>query len=293
MMQTLIKRSCAITLMTICAIQLCLASIAHASSTEFAVIGDAGKTTNNSKKVRDSIIRQNVFQLILPGDNLYSSTYQSVWQPWTSAGMTYEIVAIGNHNGGYSNEIAFFQMPSEYYTEVIEGARFIVLNSDNNGTGSQQAAWLDKQLSQANESIIFLVYHHPTYTISRFHTWQEKAQFQKSIRPIIWKYRSKLTALLVGHDHLASILHFNDLPVILSGAVQEVRKDGPVNNVQDGVKVQTAWYFDSTPHWAKLSWDLSTGAAQVQYTRATDDVVTCTAFLGTGQKAQLQADCAK
>lgn len=291
MIKTLIRQFAIPALMTICAIQVCWASVAQSNPGEFAIIGDAGKTTSNSKKVRDSIIRQGVSELILPGDNLYSSTYQSVWQPWTSAGMNYSIVAIGNHNGGYKSEMAFFQMPSEFYTKVIDGARFIVLNSDNNNTGSQQAAWLEQELSNSTEELVFLVYHHPSYTISKFHTWQEKAQFQKSIRPIIWKYRSKITALIVGHDHLASILHFNDLPVLLSGAVQEVRKDGPVNNTQDGIKIQTAWYFDSTPHWAKLTWDLSSRTAQVEYTRATDDTITCTALLATGQRAQLQSNC--
>lgn len=260
-------------------------------SSEYAIIGDAGKTNSNSKIVRESILHHGLSQLILPGDNLYSGTYQNVWAPWKSAGMTFDVVAIGNHNDGYNNEIAFFQMPGEYFTKVIHGARFIVLNSDNDNSGVEQATWLGQQLSQAHESLIFLVYHHPTYTTSSFHSWQEKTQFQTALRPILWKFRSKITALFVGHDHLATILHFNDLPVIISGAVQEVRKDTPVNNVQDGVKVQTAWYFDSTPHWAKLQWDAQAGTAEVQFIRAKDDIVTCTAILRTAQKAQLQSDC--
>ncbi len=260
-------------------------------SNGFAIIGDAGKTNSNSKLVRDSIARFQVSHLILPGDNLYNSNYNSVWTPWASMGMSFDIVAIGNHNGGYSQEVAFFKMPAEYFSKVIDGARFIVLNSDSDSTGPEQAAWLDQTLSRSVEPITFLVYHHPTYTVSSFHTWQEKSKFQKALRPVLWKHRSKITALLVGHDHLASILHFNDLPVILSGAVQEVRKDTPVSNTQDGVKVQTAWYFDSTPHWAKLDWDVQSGSAQVQYIKASDDSISCTAVLRASQKAQLQSDC--
>lgn len=264
-----------------------------ARTNAFAIIADSGKTTSNSKKVRDSIVRNKISQLIMPGDNLYSSSYQNVWSPWQSVGMTFDLVAIGNHNSGYNNEVSFFKMPGEYYTKVIDGARFIVLNSDNTQTATSQIIWLDQVLSQSTESLVFLIYHHPTYTISQVHTWQEKANFQTSLRPILWKFRSKITALLLGHDHLASILHFNDLPVILSGAVQEVRKDKPVNNTQDGVMVQTSWYFDSTPHWAKLTWDSQSAQAEVQFIRAGDDVVTCTAILGSNQKAQLQSDCSK
>ncbi|MGE3760382.1 MAG: metallophosphoesterase [Pseudobdellovibrionaceae bacterium] len=265
---------------------------ASSLAAEFAIIGDAGRVNNKSKMVRESILRQSVTQLILPGDNIYSSssTYQGVWGPWQNAGMTFDVVALGNHNNGYSNEMNFFKMPSEYYSKVVENARFIVLNSDHNSAGPQQATWLERELTAATEPMIFLIYHHPTYTISRAHTWDERSKFQNAIRPVLWKYRPKITALIVGHDHLASLLHFNDLPVILSGAVQDVRKDKPVDNVQNEIRVKTAWYFDSTPHWAKLSWN-QTGLAQVQFIRASNDLVTCTASLPTGAKALLHSDC--
>jgi hypothetical protein len=275
-----------------------LNSTAHAgklpsriSETGLAVIGDAGRTNTNSQMVRDSILRNGVKNSVLPGDNLYSGTYPKVWSPWSTAGINFDVVAIGNHNGGYAKEVAFFGMPSEYFTKVIDGAKFIVLNSDNNNTGAVQAKWLETELSAATEKIIFLVYHHPTYTVSKFHVWTEKSKFQTAIRPIIWKYRSKITALMVGHDHLASIIHFNDLPVFLSGAVQEVRSDKPVNNVQDGVTVQTSWYFDNNAYWAKLTWDSQLATAQFDYIRGKDDRVSCTAVVNTGYRAKLDSNC--
>ena len=195
-----------------------------ASEQTFGIIGDAGRATANAKSVRESLARAGVLELILPGDNLYSGTYQSVWQSWRNLNFQFPVVAIGNHNDGYPSEMSYFGMPAEYYSKVIDGVHFLVLNSDNNQSGRTQAAWLDGQLENATENLIFLVYHHPSYKISSVHTWTEKKEFQLAIRPIIWKHRHKLTALIVGHDHLASVLHFNDLPVILSGAVQEDRQ---------------------------------------------------------------------
>lgn len=261
------------------------------ADSHLAIIADAGKTNASSKSVRESIIRAGVNQLILPGDNLYSGSYQSVWTPWKNASLTFDVVAIGNHNGGYRQEMSFFSMPGEYYSKVIDGARFIVLNSDNAATGTAQAQWLSSELRNATERLIFLVYHHPSYTISSFHDWTEKAAFQRAVRPVIWANRSKITALLVGHDHLATLLHFNDLPVIVSGAIHEQRLDGGVDYMTDGVLVKTAWYFDRKPYWAHLSYQTNSNEARVEFVRATDDKIGCSFTVRAGSAANLDNNC--
>lgn len=266
-----------------------------ATTVHMAVVGDGGYINANSRSVRESISRAGVTQLVLPGDNLYSGSHETVWAPWQSAGMTFDVVAIGNHNGGgaYKKEIAFFGLPGEYYSRVVNKARFIVLNSDNNSKAGEQAAWLEQELLRANESLIFLVYHHPTYTVSKDHKWEEKRDFQLALRQLIWKHRAKITALLVGHDHLASFIHFGDLPVVLSGAVQDVRTDGPVDYTSDGVRIKTAWFFDRKPYWARLTFRDAGDEAVVEFIRAMDDRVSCTANLRTGAPMSLQSNCAQ
>src|SRR4051794_15662267 len=93
-----------------------------ASADTFAVIGDAGKINSNADSVRESIQRQKVHRLILPGDNLYHKTYTKVWQAWRDLSMTFDVVAIGNHNDGYAEEVRYFDMPGEYYSKVIDSA---------------------------------------------------------------------------------------------------------------------------------------------------------------------------
>lgn len=265
---------------------------AEATELKFAIAADAGKTNSNSDDSRASMERAGTYDLILPGDNLYTSTYDAVWSPWSDRGFTYPIVAIGNHNDGYSNEIRYFQMPGEYYSKQFLGVvRFIVLNSDNNGTAAQQGAFLDHELAQATEPYIFIVYHHPTYTLSHVHNWEEKRDFQLAVRPVLQRHRQKITALLLGHDHLALLAHFGDLPVVIDGAIWETRQDTAVNDIQQGVKVTTDWFYDGKAHWAKLEIDEQAHRAIVQFIRSSDDKVSCTARIATGARAELSSEC--
>ncbi len=268
---------------------------------DFAVIGDAGALTSGSKTVRESIHRKSVQWLILPGDNLYEGTYAKIWNPWTSLGMTFAAVALGNHKQSYAEERAFFSLPEEFYEKKMGAAQFIVLNSDNTHRSAEQSAWLEGVLAATESPYVFLVYHHPSYTVSSFHTWEEKRAFQLTIRPLLLKYRSKITALLVGHDHLATLLHFDDLPVVLSGAVQDVRLDKGVDyvdttNPQHPIHVKTAWYYDHKAYWAQLSipqpgQDPEGSVASVHFTRAADDFRSCSATLRTGKRLELAPNC--
>lgn len=267
-------------------------SAAAAAELEFAIAADAGKTNRNSEMTRQGIASEGIFDLILPGDNLYAGSYSSVWGPWTDAGFKFAVTAIGNHNAGYGAEMRFFSMPGEYYTKTFgRSTRFIVLNSDNVNTAAAQGAFLDRELSSATEPFVFVVYHHPTYTLSHFHAWTEKRAFQLAVRPVLTRHRQKITALLLGHDHLTLLAHFGDLPVVISGAVWETRRDSPVNNTQDGVRVTTDWFYDGEAHWAKLTLDDQSRMATVRYLRSRDGSVQCTAHIVTGKKAETDADC--
>lgn len=267
-----------------------------AKASEFAIVGDAGKWAAGSKLQLESIQRSSVRSLIMPGDNLYSGTYQSAWGPWQKAGFNFDIVAIGNHNGGYSKEIAFFGMPAAFYAEVIPGvARFIVLNSDDKKNVNEQMQFLESELTTSVEPMVFLVYHHPTYTVSSDHTWDERRDFQQALRRQLTQFRKKITAVIVGHDHLAALGHFGDLPYILSGASWNVRSDRPVTNIQQGVSVRTDWFFDDVPYWVKLSLTTAgrTTQARVDFIRAGDDQVRCTSFIETGAAAVLEPNCSQ
>lgn len=267
-------------------------SLAHAL--DFALMGDGGDWNPKAISGMQSMQRHGVRDLILAGDNLYSlkNGYDSVWSQWKKQGFRLDLVAIGNHTRGYPEEIKYFNMPGEFYSRTYDGIiRFVILNSNNTKNVDTQMQFLDNQLESAREPFVFLVYHHPTYTLSKHHNWEEKPSFQKSIRIRLDKYRSRITGVLLGHDHIASAIHFGDLPAIVSGAVQEQLEGIPVNNVQAGKTVKTAWMYNKTPHWVRLFWQSNSDNVTIQFVRSKDDFVGCTAHLRTGQKMTLESNC--
>ena len=265
----------------------------QAAQYEFGVIADAGNWNKNTVQVRDAMLRGNVLNLVMAGDNLYEgNSYSAMWDPWLTQGFWFDVTAIGNHNLSYQDEIEYFDMPAEYYSKAYGNAvRFIVLNSDNEKNVNEQMKFLEAELIASQEPFIFLMYHHPTFSLSHLHSWKEKKEFQKAIRPLLKRYRSKITSLILGHDHLALVAHFDDLPVIMNGATQELRRDFPVNRKQSGVKVKTNWFFDRKPYWVKMVVDDVLGTAKFDYIRATDDALRCTVTIQTGLAAALGENC--
>jgi len=238
----------------------------------FAVIGDAGRITSGSKSVRNSILQAGVRTLVLPGDNLYSGTYENVWKSWSD--FDFSVVAIGNHNNGYQNEINFFDMPGEFYSKEYDGGlRFLVLNSDNTLNVDRQMKWLEREL-QKEASITFLVWHHPSYNLGA-HSWDGKLKFQTAVRSLIRQYSSKISAVLLGHDHIAAFYCADNIPLILSGAVQETTQPVTRNyKAENGVNISTKWVFpQSTPTWVRLDVDTENKSVVVKYIRASDNKV--------------------
>lgn len=267
-------------------VAVCLSSGAHASRSSssevysWAVIGDAGVWNNLTRQVRDSIREGSVTKLILPGDNIYDpqDTYEKVWAPWR--GFDFSVVALGNHHQGYQAEMDFFGMPGEFFAKTYgQHIRFIALNSDNPANVKEQKKFLESQLKKAQERYIFLVYHHPSYTVSRFHRWDQKREFQLAVRPLLKKYQSKITALLVGHDHLAALMTVHGIPMVVSGATHEVRPNPAILNytTPEGVRVETRWMHRPYPVWVRLDVDPSTDQVWLNFVNAATRRVECSA----------------
>lgn len=259
----------------------------------FGVMGDAGIVNRATEQTRASMTRMGVNQLILPGDNLYKprQSYTEVWDRWKNAGFTFNIVAIGNHNKSYADEMAYFRMTNEFYTVAHGGVRFVIMNSDHDSWGKVQAEWFDRVLSAATEKAVFVVFHHPFYTASSFHTWMEKPNFHRALRPLFFKHREKITAFLLGHDHLSTLINMGGLPVFIAGAAHEQRPDTAINYVENGVRVQTAWLFKGEPSWGKLEIDGESGASRFTFIDSRNDRVLCAVRLQAGRAPQGSLEC--
>lgn len=242
-----------------------------------AVMGDAGRAGSALNKLKTSVAKEKITSIIMPGDNLYSGSYESVWDNWKKSGFKFDITAIGNHNSGYKKEMKYFGMPAEYYSVVKEGARFIVLNSDNPKNVTEQFNWLKKEFAAASESLIFLVYHHPTFTISRSHLWVEKRSFQLQMRKFLKLNHTRITALLLGHDHMSEFMDFGPVPVVIAGSGREVRNEGPVSYTESGFKIETRYLAPQMAHWGLLEILPGAKEAVIHFVRVSDQRRSCSA----------------
>lgn len=265
--------------------------LAHAEKHQFAILGDAGEFNKHNKRVFHSILQTDIRRLILLGDQLYNlkKTYPQVWDVWKTAGFEFEVVALGNHHSTYADEMAYFEMPGEYFAKSISpDIKFLVLNSDNEETVEEQLKWFEQELITAQEKFVFVMFHHPNLTMHRTHKWKEKEEFQTGVRALFQQYRSKLTAVMVGHDHIASMMEFGDLPVILTGATQDIRFGFPPEGTQAGIHITNHWYFDFHSYWVRLTVDDQASSAQVEFVRAKDSKVMYTTELTPGQRLTTQ-----
>src|SRR5690606_13497347 len=123
------------------------------------------------------------------------------------------------------------------------------------------------------------------------HPWQERYEFQVRVRPILFRYRDRISAILNGHDHVAGAFSFDSMPVLLSGAVKEVLPFVPVNRVEEKIRVKTEWIFRPTPTWLRLSVTDFSEDSVAEYVDAATSRVMCSVRIRTGRWLYLEDDC--
>ncbi|MEK6624954.1 MAG: metallophosphoesterase [Bdellovibrionota bacterium] len=248
----------------------------NAQALELALFGDGGKKTESTEQILQSIMKYQVKDVALLGDNLYdmSVSYGDVWDDWFFKGLRFPIVALGNHRLSYQHEREYFHMPDEYYAKVVEDVRFIVLNSDNAANVLAQRDFFLKEMTTAKgdpAAFTFLIFHHPPATLSARHQWIEKKFFHDTFRPLLLQYRDQIDAIFVGHDHVAAVYSFADIPLVVSGAAYEFFPVTPVTNeVVPGVGIKTFWIYKPKPHWARLETFSKSREVYVHFTALED-----------------------
>ncbi len=222
---------------------------------QFAMVGDAGVSNTYTKKIRESIVNRGVKDVCLLGDNLYfydTDTYHKLWDPWRLAGLNFSVTAIGNHGLGDEEEMAYFQMPGEFYQRRFGDTEFFVLNSNNEESVALQFDFLNVSFRQSNARFKFIIAHHPFVTISDRHSWTERPRFQKAFRDFILKNEKDITVIFSGHDHNASLIQVNSLPLVISGASWELFAGKTINYQDQAFHVRSRWTYRSHPHWVRL-----------------------------------------
>jgi hypothetical protein len=261
---------------------------AEAKVYTFAVVGDGGMITPEQIKVKDSILKTPIRNLIMPGDNLYELSYEAIWGDWKKKGFNFEITALGNHHGGYDKEIKYFNMPGDFYAKYAKNLLFLVLNSDDPSRIEVQKHWLEKHLKSTNKKTqVILVYHHSPVTLTPRHGWKEKKSFHEAVFPLILKYKSKIRLIIVGHDHITGLYEVNGIPLLVSGATFQVFKT-PWNNYRDVVRnlaVSTKWNAKKLdPHWTRIDVDTEKKLIWLNMVNAKTESVSCSVLLSDEYK---------
>jgi len=189
------------------------------------------------------------YQWISSFENVYRC--HSLQIPW--------YLVLGNHDyqGSVQAEIDYtnvsrrWTMPDRYYTEVLNGVRFLFVDTspfvkdyyprtfqytdliDQDTT--RQLQWIDSVLSVSKEKWKIVVGHHPVYSVGNH---GGEPELQKNLRQLLEKYKVQL--YLAGHDHNLQSLRPKDSEVsyLISGGGAE---ETPVNK-----KASMARFAEST-----------------------------------------------
>lgn len=267
------------------------------SEQTFAVFSDVGQFQPHLGYLMSSLKRSNIKDIVMAGDNVYEHGlgHQIVWNTWRE-NFNFFGVAIGNHHQGYQQAINFFKLPGEYYTRIRKDIRIIVLNSDNMNNVDQQAVFLEHVLKNAVEKFVFVTFHHSPVTISRKHDWKEREQFANKILPILLRYKQKITAVFVGHDHQSSLYQVNGLLFILAASAYQNRESYYSNYVDNdrGINVKTLWNYLSGRMWLKVTTNSKNGSVLFSFIEIDKKIVECSFSLPPGQhprKVIINQDC--
>ena len=203
----------------------------------FAVIGDYGDAGGPARQVSELVKSWNPTFIITLGDNNYErgdlSTIQQniaqyycdfIYNPDAPEGYQCEGLAatdktnrffpsIGNHDAysstSYQPYLSFFTLPGKetYYDFVRDSVHFFVINSSDGDSSqccdTEQAGWLQQELSQSTSQFNIVYFHHPPYSSSE----------HGSNGTMQWPFEEwGASAVLTGHDHVYERITRKDSP---------------------------------------------------------------------------------
>lgn len=154
--------------------------------------------------------------MIHAGDLINRAESDQEWGEWFGAGawmnaMVPNLPIPGNHEqartSGETSGLSHHWRPSftlpmngpagleeSCFTLVYQGVRLIGMNS--NEKHAEQAAWLDKVLTENTEKWVICTFHHPIFSTAKL---RDNRELREIWKPILDKHRVDL--VLQGHDH--------------------------------------------------------------------------------------------
>lgn len=185
------------------------APVAAPERLHFAVYGDTRSQPDKHRAVVAQMVKARpefVLQTgdLVGGDGSDPKAWDEAFEiiaPLRALGPYY--MAMGNHDRGNPNVARQLDLPADermYYTVSRGNCLFVVLNTNTirrSGQDEEQVAWFKQQLRAASAAHVFVLMHHPPYTIGSYRPGD--LTVRKRLLPILKQY--PVDAVFSAHDH--------------------------------------------------------------------------------------------
>ncbi len=184
-------------------------AVEEAAPFRFAFYGDNKDGPMNHRRVADAILAAEPALVIHNGDLVNTGWVAKQWDRlfFDPARRLMHAVPLypvmGNHEMGAQLFLDYFSLPGNerWYSFDFGNAHFVVLESDVDRMldGSEQIAWLERDLAASEATWKFVNLHHPPFSASRDYHESERLVRKNLLHPIFERHRVDM--VFSGHDH--------------------------------------------------------------------------------------------
>lgn len=189
-------------------VSIAAAAQAAAEPTDYIVVyGDARTHHDIHRKIVAHILTFKPQAVFSTGDQVNDGRVQSEWAvfneiiaPLRESSEFYPV--LGNHERNAELYFRNFRLPgNERWYAVLKGPLlFLMLDSNGPiGPGSNQHAWLEKELQNVPKDVRFVavLFHHPILSSGPY---PDEKNLRRRLLPLLEKYRVEV--VFAGHDHV-------------------------------------------------------------------------------------------
>ncbi|MBF0362789.1 MAG: hypothetical protein HQK49_17350 [Oligoflexia bacterium] len=141
----------------------------------------------------------------------------------------------------------------------------------------------DKQLEDATEKIILITFHHPPADVGPKHSWKERKEFMLKLVPVLKKFKNKISSILVGHEHVATFVDFDGIPLFVSPSSVKPRTGKYYNEFipELGVNVVSKWVYNDNKnrYWLKTDIDTDNDSLIFNYINIQNNISECSVLI--------------